>query len=69
MNLRKFFQKNIRVTFTNGVTTTGFVETYTPAIDTDEELYDEIGIIDSQDYPYFLGVGAEEIKNIEIIND
>ena len=67
MNLRVYFQKNVRIVFTDGKKMTGFVETYTPAIDTDDELFDEIGIKDSPDYPWFLGVSAEEIKSIEII--
>lgn len=67
MELLEYFQKNVRIVFTDGKETTGFVETYTPAIDTDDELFDEIGIKDSPDYPWFLGVSAEEIKSIEII--
>lgn len=67
MNLSEFFQKKVRIIFIDGVETTGFVETYTPAIDTEDELFDEIGIKDSPDYPWFLGVSAEEIKSIEII--
>lgn len=67
MNLRVYFRKNVRIIFTDGKKTTGFVETYTPAIDTDDEFFDEIGIKDSPDYPWLLGVSAEEIESIEII--
>lgn len=29
----------------NGVHTTGFIETYTPAIDTEDELFDEVRLV------------------------
>ncbi|MFZ8764260.1 hypothetical protein [Enterococcus diestrammenae] len=67
MNLGMYFRKNARIVFTDGKETIGFVETYTPAFDTEAELFDEIGIKDSPDYPCFLGVSAEEIESIEII--
>lgn len=68
MKLREYFNKKVIILFTDGTQTTGFVDTYTPAIDTENELFDEIGIIDSPDYPWFLGVSEEEIKEIKIIN-
>lgn len=69
MNLRQYFQRNIKVTFTNGVTTIGFVEIYTPAVDTEDERFDEIGITGSPEYPWLLGVSEEEIKTIEVMKE
>lgn len=69
MNLRKYFQKNVKIVYKDNEEITGFVETYTPAIDTDEELYDEIALNNCPQYPGLNGVGAEEIKSIEIIHD
>lgn len=45
MNLRPYFEKNVRIVYKDGEVITGFVKTYTPAIDTEEELYDEIALI------------------------
>lgn len=69
MNLRIFFRKKIRIIYKDGEEITGFVETYTLAIDTEEELYDEIALINCPQYPGLNGVSEEEIKSIEIIEE
>lgn len=68
MNLRKYFNKNVKIIYKDGEEITGYVEVYTPSIDTDEGLYDEIVVKDSPQYPGLNEVGAEEIDSIEIIN-
>lgn len=66
MNLRKYFEKNVRIVYKDGEVITGFVKTYTPAIDTEEELYDEIALTGTK-YGGLNEVGEEEIESIEII--
>ncbi|MBN6206293.1 hypothetical protein JYK21_07500 [Ralstonia pickettii] len=67
MNLRKYFNENVKIIYKDGEEITGYVEVYTPAIDTDEGLHDEIVVKDSPQYPGLNEVGAEEIDSIEII--
>lgn len=66
MNLRPYFEKNVRIVYKDGEVITGFVKTYTPAIDTEEELYDEIALTGTK-YGGLNGVGEEEIESIEVI--
>lgn len=66
MNLRPFFQKKVKIVYKDGEVISGFVETYTPAIDTEEELYDEIALTGTK-YGGLNEVGEEEIESIEII--
>ncbi|WP_368251385.1 hypothetical protein [Enterococcus sp. 2201sp1_2201st1_B8_2201SCRN_220225] len=66
MNLRKYFEKNVRIVYKDGEVITGFVKVYTPAIDTDDELYDEIALTRTK-YGGLNEVGEEEIESIEII--
>lgn len=66
MNLRKYFEQKVHIKYKDGDEITGFVKTYTPAIDTDEELYDEISLTGTK-YGGLNEVGAEEIESIEII--
>lgn len=66
MNLRPFFQKKVKIVYKDGEVISGFVETYTPAIDTEEELYDETALTGTK-YGGLNEVGEEEIESIEII--
>lgn len=66
MNLRKYFEKKVRVVYKDGEIITGFVKVYTPAIDTEEEIYDEIALTGTK-YGALNEVGEEEIESIEII--
>lgn len=61
--LREYFNKDIRLVDIDGKIWIGFVETYTPKIDSDEE-YDEIGLQYNGNLISFTEV---EIQSIEII--
>lgn len=67
INLRGFFKEHVEIIYKDGETITGFVEVYTPAIDTEEGLYDEIVLKNSPQYSGLNEVGAEEIKTIKIV--
>ena len=67
MNLGKYYEKNVEFTLVDGVTSTGFVWDYTPAIDTPDEICDEIVITGSPKFPWNLDLRADEIKEIHTI--
>ena len=66
MNLKEFFNKRVKIKCTDGEILEGYVETYTPSIDSDEDV-EEIGLTrNSTEWP-FVGVTELEIESIEII--
>lgn len=65
MNLEQYLGENIKVTFNDGQVLTGFCNTFTGKMDTEDELYDEI-TIKTDKYEY-VGFNESEIKSIEII--
>lgn len=62
--LREYFNKNVRIVDIDNRQFTGYVETYTPPIDSEEEL-EEISILDKSNN--LIGFNEEEIKSIEEI--
>lgn len=66
MNLVNYFQQNVRITCIDGEEITGFVETFTPAKDS-EEGKDEIGLI-KDDSHVLIGISIDEISHIEVLN-
>lgn len=72
MILREYFCKNVDITDVDNIHFTGFVETYTPKIDS-EYNQEEIAITISDDYLSFkkgdlIGFREDEIKKIEILD-
>lgn len=65
MNLEQYLGKEIKVTFIDNQVLTGFCNTFTGKMDTEDELYDEITICTSKS-PY-VGFNESEIKTIEVI--
>ncbi|MEG2348874.1 MAG: hypothetical protein RSB67_04440 [Clostridia bacterium] len=65
MDLFSFFRKKVELIDDNNKKWIGVVETFTPAIDTDDELYDEIAlsICDGR----LIGFNQTEIKEIKIV--
>lgn len=63
-SLEEYFNKRVRIVDIDNKEFKGYVETYTPAIDSDEEL-EEIAILDKSNN--LIGFNEEEIKSIEII--
>lgn len=66
MNLRVFFNKNVEIELKDGDIVTGYVETYTPSIDSEEGI-EEIGLTENSTEWPFVGVTESEIESIEII--
>lgn len=64
IKLEEYFNKRVRIVDIDNKEFRGYVETYTPAIDSDEEL-EEIAILDKSND--LIGFNEEEIKLIEII--
>ncbi len=62
--LREYFNKRVRIVDIDNEEFRGYVETYTPAIDSDKEL-EEIAILDKSNN--LIGFNENEIKSIEII--
>lgn len=67
MKLEEYYEKKVEFTLADGVTSTGFVYDFTPAIDTEDGLFDEIVITESPRFPWNLGLRADEIKEIRVI--
>lgn len=67
MNLEQYLGKEIKITFIDGQILTGFCNTFTGKMDTEDELFDEITIRTSK-YPY-VGFSESEIKTIEVIKE
>lgn len=63
IDLSKYFNKNVRIIDDEDKKWEGFVETYTPAIDTEDNI-EEIAI---KTGGQLIGLTAQEIKSIEII--
>ncbi|MPN25435.1 hypothetical protein SDC9_172844 [bioreactor metagenome] len=63
-SLEEYFNKRVRIVDIDNKEFKGYVETYTPAIDSDEEL-EEIAILDKSNN--LIGFNEEEIKSIEIV--
>ncbi|MGL4108328.1 hypothetical protein [Clostridium sp. LP20] len=63
-SLREYFNKRVRILDIDNKEFKGYVATYTPSIDSDEEL-EEISILDKADN--LIGFNEEEIKLIEVI--
>ena len=64
IKLEEYFNKRVRIVDIDNKEFRGYEETYTPAIDSDEEL-EEIAILDKSNN--LIGFNEEEIKLIEII--
>jgi len=65
MNLEQYLGKNIKVTFVDNQILEGICNTFTPKLDTDDELYDEITIQTPKSE--YVGFNESEIKSIEVI--
>lgn len=65
MKLNEFFNKNVKITDIDNEVWNGHVETYTPAIDSEEEL-DEISIR-KKGGEHLINFNESEIKSIEVI--
>lgn len=65
MNLEQYLGKKLKVTFVDNQVLTGFCNTFTGKMDTEDELYDEI-TIKTDKYPY-VSFNESEIESIEII--
>ena len=63
-SLREYFNRNVKIIDVDNVEFQGYVETYTPSIDSEEEL-EEISILDISNR--LIGFNEDEIKFIEII--
>lgn len=63
-SLREYFNRNVKIIDVDNVEFQGYVEAYTPAIDSEDEL-EEISILDRSNR--LIGFNEEEIKYIEII--
>lgn len=64
LKLREYFNKTVELIDIDNVKWTGVVETYTPAIDSDEEI-EEIGLLTTNGLVCF---NADEIKTINLSN-
>ena len=62
-SLIEYFNKNVRLTDIDDKQWAGYVETYTPAIDSDENV-EEIGLMTEEQG--LTSFKADEIKKIEI---
>lgn len=61
--LKKYFGKDVQIKFTDGDALSGHVATYTPAIDTDDNI-DEIGIKCDRG---FISIAETEISTINLL--
>lgn len=66
-NLKEYFCKNVRLIDIDDKEWLGYVRTYTPAIDTDDDI-EEIGLMTKNSDISFVGFQANEIKSIEILD-
>ncbi len=67
MNLRKYFNKHIILTFTDGEEMEAYVETYTPKIDSEKDL-EEIGVYKKNTRWPLIEINEKEIKCIKILS-
>lgn len=63
-SLKEYFNKKVRILDIDNKEFKGDVTTYTPAIDSEEEL-EEISILDKRDN--LIGFNEDEIKLIEVM--
>lgn len=67
MNLKKYFNKNVKITFYDNQVLKGYVETYTPSFDSyDNE--EEIAILTIEKKLPLIGINETEIKKIETLD-
>lgn len=64
-SLKEYFNKTVTITDIDNKKFNGYVETYTPAIDSDDNV-EEIAI-KPKGSDNLIGFNADEIKSIEII--
>lgn len=64
-SLSEYFQKNIRLKDIDGKQWSGHVETWTPAIDSEDDV-EEIGLMTSE--RELIGFKQTEIKSITVVN-
>lgn len=64
-SLKEYFNKTVKIVDIDNQKFIGYVETYTPAIDSDEEV-EEIAIKPKGSYN-LVGFNKNEIKSIEVI--
>ncbi|WP_040396989.1 hypothetical protein [Anaerococcus senegalensis] len=67
MKLKKYFNKNVEITFNDNEVLKGYVETYTPSYDSDGKE-EEIAILTIEKKFPLVGISESEIKKIEIID-
>lgn len=66
-NLKDYFCKNVWLIDIDGKGWLGYVRTYTPAIDTDDDI-EEIGLMTKNSDISFVGFQANEIRSIEVLD-
>lgn len=66
-NLSSYLFKNVKVTEKTGEKHIGYVDTYTPAFDNEEEKDESIGIMPTKDAKYGIELFRYEIEDIEEI--
>lgn len=67
MNLKKYFNKNVEITFHDNEVLKDYVETYTPIYDSDDNE-EEIAILTIEKKLPLIGISESEIKKIEILD-
>lgn len=67
MNLKKYFNKNVEIAFHDNEVLKGYVETYTPSYDSDDNE-EEIAILSIEKKLPLIGISESEIKKIEILD-
>ena len=67
MNLKKYFNKNVKITCKDNEILKGYVETYTPSYDSDEDE-EEIAILTIGKKLPLIGINEREIEKIEILD-
>lgn len=65
ISLIKYFNENVKIVDIDGNKFTGYIETYTPAIDSDDGI-EEISLREKS-RKYLIGFRSDEIKSIEVI--
>lgn len=67
MNLKKYFNENVEITFHDNEVLKDYVETYTPIYDSDDNE-EEIAILTIEKKLPLIGISESEIKKIEILD-
>ena len=67
MSLKKYFNKNVEITFNDNEVLKGYVESYTLSYDSDDNE-EEIAILTIEKKLPLIGISVSEIKKIEILD-